>query len=104
MTQSAGPDGLKVTTLNVNGLRSARRKGLRDWVRAVWMFAEPYAQPVPTLYHSRNVLPLQTPLPGLWMANMSQVYPWDRGTNYAVELGRRVAKLAGSRKQEAGSR
>jgi hypothetical protein len=22
---------------------------------------------------------------------MSQVYPWDRGTNYAVEIGRRVA-------------
>jgi hypothetical protein len=22
---------------------------------------------------------------------MSHVYPWDRGTNYAVELGRRVA-------------
>ena len=64
-----------------------------DWVRAVWMFAEPYAQPVPTLYHSRNIPPLETPLPGLWMANMSQVYPWDRGTNYAVELGRRVAGM-----------
>jgi len=22
---------------------------------------------------------------------MSQVYPWDRGTNYAIELGREVA-------------
>jgi hypothetical protein len=21
------------------------------------------------------------------------VYPWDRGTNYAVELGRRTARL-----------
>jgi hypothetical protein len=24
---------------------------------------------------------------------MSQVYPWDRGTNYAVEIGRRTARL-----------
>jgi hypothetical protein len=24
---------------------------------------------------------------------MSQVYPWDRGTNFAVEIGRRTAKL-----------
>ncbi len=63
-----------------------------DWIRASWMFAEPYAQPVPTLNHSQNIPPLQTPLPGLWMASMSQVYPWDRGTNYAVELGRRVAR------------
>ncbi len=64
----------------------------RDWVRASWMFSEKYAQPVPLLDHSRHIPPLRTPLPGLWMANMSQVYPWDRGTNYAVELGRRVAR------------
>lgn len=63
-----------------------------DWVRASWMFTEKYAQPVPTLDHSRNIPPLKTPVPGLWMANMSQVYPWDRGTNYAVEVGRRVAR------------
>jgi hypothetical protein len=25
---------------------------------------------------------------------MSQVYPWDRGTNFAVELGRDVAMAA----------
>jgi hypothetical protein len=24
---------------------------------------------------------------------MSQVYPWDRGTNYAVEIGRRAARM-----------
>ncbi len=24
---------------------------------------------------------------------MSQVYPWDRGTNFAVEIGRRAAAL-----------
>ena len=63
-----------------------------DWIRASWMFTERYAQPVPTLHHSRNIPPLKTPLPGLWAASMSQVYPWDRGTNYAVELGRRVAR------------
>ena len=63
-----------------------------DWVRASWMFAEKYAQPVPGLNHSANIPSLNTPIPGLWMANMSQVYPWDRGTNYAVEMGRRVAR------------
>ena len=35
-----------------------------------------------------------TPIDGLWLASMSQVYPWDRGTNFAVELGRKVAKRA----------
>jgi len=63
-----------------------------DWVRASWMFAEKYAQPIPGLDHSRNIPSLNTSIPGLWMANMSQVYPWDRGSNYAVEIGRRVAR------------
>ena len=64
-----------------------------DWVRASWLFSERYAQPVPGLDHSRRIPALETPVPGLWMANMSQVYPWDRGSNYAVEMGRRVARL-----------
>ena len=36
---------------------------------------------------------IRTPVPGLYFASMSQVYPWDRGTNFAVEIGRRVAKM-----------
>ncbi|MBE9507917.1 MAG: NAD(P)/FAD-dependent oxidoreductase [Chloroflexi bacterium] len=63
-----------------------------DWIRASWMFTEKYAQPVPTLDHSHNIPAPKTPIPGLWMANMSQIYPWDRGSNYAVEMGRRVAQ------------
>ena len=66
-----------------------------EWVRASWMFTEKYAQPIPTLNHSRNVPPLATGVPGLYLACMSQVYPWDRGSNYAVKLGRRVAMLVG---------
>jgi hypothetical protein len=64
-----------------------------DWVRASWMFTERYAQPVPGLDHLARIPALKTPIAGLWMANMSQVYPWDRGSNYAVEIGRRVARL-----------
>lgn len=64
----------------------------RDWVRKWWVFRAPYAQPVPGINHSQKILPLQTSVPGLYWASMSQVYPWDRGTNYAVELGRRAAQ------------
>ncbi len=62
-----------------------------SWVRTYWLHREAYAQPVVPVGHSRNLPPLRTPLPGLFFASMSQVYPWDRGTNYAVDLGRRVA-------------
>ncbi|MBX0326812.1 NAD(P)/FAD-dependent oxidoreductase [Oscillochloris sp. ZM17-4] len=63
----------------------------RSWVRAHWLHREPYAQPIVPLNHSRNIPPITTPLRGLHWASMSQVYPWDRGTNFAVELGRRAA-------------
>ena len=62
-----------------------------EWVRRSWLHREAYAQPVVPVNHSRHLPPLRTPLPGLFFASMSQVYPWDRGTNYAVELGRRAA-------------
>lgn len=62
-----------------------------DWVRKFWVFRAPYAQPVPGVNHSEKIPPLKTPLPGLYWASMSQVYPWDRGTNFAVEIGRCVA-------------
>ena len=66
-----------------------------SWIRKFWKFSEIYAQPVPFLNHSKNIPPIETPVPNLYMANMSQVYPWDRGTNYAVEIGRRAAVLIG---------
>lgn len=63
-----------------------------DWIRKSWLFTEAYAQPIPPINHSHSIPPLRTPIPGLWMANMSQVYPWDRGTNYAVEMAHRVVR------------
>lgn len=64
------------------------------WVKQAWLFRERYAQPIVPVNHSRHIPPLATPLPGLFFASMSQVYPWDRGTNFAVELGQRVARAA----------
>jgi len=63
-----------------------------SWIRCTWLFRTRYAQPVPTVNHSQRVPDLRTPLPGVWLASMSQVYPWDRGTNFAVEIGRRAAR------------
>lgn len=64
-----------------------------SWVRNYWLFKAAYAQPVPALNHSQHIPSIETPLPGLYFASMSQVYPWDRGTNFAVEIGRRAARL-----------
>lgn len=64
-----------------------------DWVTGAWLHRAAYAQPVPVQGYAEMIPSLRTPLPGLFFASMSQVYPWDRGTNYAVEIGRKVARL-----------
>ena len=65
----------------------------KDWVKKVWVNKTNYAQPVPLVNHSKNIPAIQTPIEGLYFASMSQVYPWDRGTNFAVEIGRRAARM-----------
>jgi len=64
-----------------------------EWVNKSWLFRTNYAQPIPLVDHSRNIPPIQTPIPGLFFASMSQVYPWDRGTNFAVQIAREAARL-----------
>ena len=72
----------------------------RDWVIKTWLHRTRYAQPVPLVNHSHNIPEIQTPIPGLYFASMSQVYPWDRGTNFAVEIGRKAARMMNSRKKD----
>jgi len=64
-----------------------------DWVKKTWVYKTNYAQPVPLVNHSKNIPDIKTPVLGLYFASMSQVYPWDRGTNFAVEIGRKAARL-----------
>lgn len=52
-----------------------------------------YAQPVIPLQYSRRMPEISTPLPGLFLAGMSQIYPEDRGLNYAIRLGNETAGL-----------
>lgn len=65
----------------------------RKWILGMDIFKVPFAQPVIPLNYSKNIMPIETPVKGLYLANIEQVYPWDRGTNYAVELGEKVSDI-----------
>jgi protoporphyrinogen oxidase len=62
------------------------------WVQESWMFKAPFAQPIVTTEYRQHIPPLHTPLDGLWVANMFQVYPHDRGQNYSFELANKLVK------------
>jgi protoporphyrinogen oxidase len=61
-----------------------------SWVTDAWSFAAPFAQPIVTVDYRDHIPPFDTPIPGLWVASMFQVYPHDRGQNYSIDLAERL--------------
>jgi len=55
-----------------------------------------YAQPVTERGFSSYVPPTETPFANGFIATMAQIYPEDRGTNYAIREGRAVAQRIAS--------
>jgi protoporphyrinogen oxidase len=74
-------------------LKKINPKIKKTQINDSWLIKSSFAQPIPTVNYSKHIPPHTTPIDGLYIANMQQVYPWDRGTNYAVELGRKAADL-----------
>ncbi len=64
----------------------------RSWIVGAHSWRAEFSQPVITKHYSRLIPDEQTPIDGVWLSTMAQVYPEDRGTNYAVRHGRAVAK------------
>ena len=65
------------------------------WIRESWLFNAPFAQPIVTTAYREHIPPLRTPLNGLWVANMFQVYPHDRGQNYSFALADQLVSELG---------
>ena len=65
----------------------------RELVEESHVFTFRDAQHIVDVTYESRIPDLQTPLPGYFLANFSQVFPEDRGTNYAVRDGRQVAAL-----------
>ena len=59
---------------------------------AAHLFRAPAAQPIVPPGWGRKKPSLRTGLRGLVTANIAQIYPWDRGINYSIELGEQAAK------------
>ncbi|MCL5970324.1 MAG: FAD-dependent oxidoreductase [Patescibacteria group bacterium] len=68
-------------------------KGYKENLIDAHFFKAPYAQPIITPGYAKKIPPLKTPIKNIYLANMSQIYPWDRGVNYAIELGEKIAKI-----------
>jgi protoporphyrinogen oxidase len=76
----------------IPGMQKVQPAFDRTWIKRRWRFAEPAGQPIVTVGYRERIPPLDTGVPGLVLANTTQIYPEDRGTNYAVRLGDEAAE------------
>lgn len=65
----------------------------RSWIQEYHHHKVDAAQPIIGVNYSQRIPSNRTPIPGLYLANTTQIYPEDRGTNYSVKLGRQVARM-----------
>lgn len=65
-----------------------------SWIEEHYLHKEPAAQPIMKVNYLQGMPSTKTPIKRLWLASMSQVYPQDRGTNYSIQLGMKVAREA----------
>jgi protoporphyrinogen oxidase len=64
----------------------------KDWVIDFHVWKEAYSQPLVTLHYSKIIPQFKTPVASVYINTMAQIYPEDRGTNYAVREGKLMAE------------
>ncbi|MGE5721099.1 MAG: NAD(P)/FAD-dependent oxidoreductase, partial [Sphingomonadales bacterium] len=73
----------------------------REWVTAHHVWRARFSQQIAEPHYSRLIPPEQSPIGNVLITSMAQIYPEDRGTNYAIREGRRVAREIARRFGEA---
>jgi protoporphyrinogen oxidase len=63
-----------------------------DLVEKAHVMRADYTQPLVTPGYGGRIPPHKLPLEGLYLANMTQIFPEDRGMSYSIGLGQTVAK------------
>jgi protoporphyrinogen oxidase len=63
-----------------------------SWVASYHVHRAEYSQPIVYKQYSQLIPAENTPLENLYLTSMAQIYPEDRGTNYAIREGRRIGR------------
>lgn len=61
-----------------------------QWILATHVWRARYSQPIVECNYSKIIPAHDTPLENFYIATMAQIYPEDRGTNYAIREGRKI--------------
>lgn len=83
----------ELETLWLKGLKSIFPSFDKDQIREKHFFRFANAQHIVDIDYADKIPQIETPLPNVFLSNFSQIYPEDRGTNYAVREGEKVAGI-----------
>ena len=72
----------------------------RSWIKAIHYNSVSAAQPIIPTNYSKAIPNHRTPIRKLYLANTTQIYPEDRGTNYSIRMGREIAEMIMDDEQE----
>ena len=64
-----------------------------SWILKSHHFRAEYAQPVVPVGYRKRIPPFRSSVAGLFLCTMAQIFPEDRGQNYAVAYGEKAAKV-----------
>lgn len=68
----------------------------KDWIVNSFLWKENYSQPIVSKNYEKIIPKYITPYKNLFLCTMAQIYPEDRGTNYAIREGKKIAKIISS--------
>ena len=88
--QKSGPELLEEF---IPHLRKINPDFDRSWILEYHHHKVDGAQPIIGVNYSQRIPSHRTPIANLYLANTTQIYPEDRGTNYSVRMGRQVARM-----------
>jgi protoporphyrinogen oxidase len=83
----------EVTEIALKALESMFPDFDRNWVSGSRLWRADYSQPIIERNYSELIPDVQAPIDNIFISTMAQVYPEDRGTNYAVRNGFAAAEL-----------
>lgn len=65
----------------------------KDWIKSSYLWKEDLTQPIVTKNYEEIIPDYKTPYKNLFLSTMAQIYPEDRGTNYAIREGKKIAEI-----------
>jgi len=85
-------DDESIKTLFITGLKKIFPQFKEDWIKKCHINRTRDAQPVVRTGYSKLIPEIETPMKGLYLTSMSQIYPEDRGQNYAIRSGLEISE------------